>query len=99
MRRGRIWAIGVLVLGLAGCAAGSRPCMIIPAQIELARDARDVARDATEQRRTELARLKSTLEQNEARLAKYKEERDQLSKEVGGTPSEQKQPAAKEKKP
>jgi predicted nuclease with TOPRIM domain len=85
------WA-ALAILGLAGCAAGTKPCMIIPAQIELAADVRDAARGKVDERKAEYQRLRVSLEQSETRLARLTEERDQLKKEVGGTPAEEKKP-------
>jgi hypothetical protein len=89
MREARLWGIGAAALLLgAGCAAsGSKPCMTIPAQIELARDVRDVAKGNLEDNQNELGRIKSNLEQSKLHMARLIEERDQLKKEVGGTPS------------
>ena len=79
----------VAVLGMAGCAAGTKPCMIIPAQIEIAQDVREAARGRMEQRKVDLTRIQSTLEQNRTRLARLQEERDQLKREVGSAPAEE----------
>jgi outer membrane murein-binding lipoprotein Lpp len=84
------WAAALTLLGLAGCAAGTKPCMIIPAQIELASDVRDAARGKVEEEKTDYNRMKLNLEQSKTRLARLTEERDQLKKEVGGTPAEEK---------
>lgn len=89
IREARLLCLGAMALLLgAGCASsGSKPCMIIPAQIELARDVRDRAKDNLEDKRTELGRIKSNLEQSKLHMARLVEERDQLKKEVGGEPA------------
>jgi hypothetical protein len=80
--------LGALLLG-AGCAAsGSKPCMIIPAQIELARDVRDEAQGSLEEKQADFARTKSNVEQTKLHMARLVEERDQLRKEVGGSPTD-----------
>lgn len=83
------WAAALAVLGLAGCSAGTKPCLVIPAQVELATDVRDAAKGKVEERRTDLKRMQLNFEQSQTRLARLTEERDQLKKEVGGTPAEE----------
>ncbi len=89
MREAILWGVGAVALLLgAGCAAsGSKPCMTIPAQIELARDVRDTAKDNLQDKQNDLGRIKSNLEQSKLHLARLLEERDQLKKEVGGAPA------------
>ena len=89
MREARRLGVGAVALLLgAGCAAsGSKPCMTIPAQIELARDVRDDAKGNLEDRQNDLGRAKSNLEQSKLHMARLMEERDQLKSEVGGTPA------------
>ncbi len=88
---GRLRGIGAVSLILAAGCAGSaqKPCMIIPAQIELARDVRDQAQKNLDDKQAELARIKSNLEQSKLHMARLIEERDQLKKEVGGTAGQQ----------
>jgi hypothetical protein len=86
MRRG--WAIPLgLILGVSGCA-GTKPCLVIPAQIELARDVRDGAKTTREEKKAEYERWVQNVEQSRTKLARLTEERDQLKKEVGGSPTE-----------
>lgn len=89
IREARLLGLGAVALLFgAGCASsGSKPCMVIPAQIELARDVRDRAKDNLEDKQTELGRIKSNLEQSKLHMARLVEERDQLKKEVGGEPT------------
>jgi len=84
-----VWGIGAVSLMVAaGCASsGQKPCMIIPAQIELARDVRDASRGSLEERQTDYARIKSNLEQSKLHMQRLIEERDQLKAEVGGAPA------------
>ena len=83
MRRG--WMLPLsLVLLVTGCA-GTKPCMIIPAQIELARDVRDSARASRDEKKTEYERWVQNVEQSRTKLARLAEERDQLKAEVGGS--------------
>lgn len=86
MRDTRLWGVGVaaLLLGVGCASSGSKPCMVIPAQIELARDVRDEARSNLEDRQNELGRIKTNLEQSKLHMDRLVEERDQLKKEVGG---------------
>jgi hypothetical protein len=84
------WAAALAVLSLAGCAAGTKPCMTIPAQVELASDVRDAARGKVDEKKADYSRMKLNVEQSQTRLARLTEERDQLKKEVGGTPTEEK---------
>ncbi|MDM7913997.1 MAG: hypothetical protein ACE15D_00490 [Candidatus Eisenbacteria bacterium] len=78
---------GLAVLALAGCSQGPKPCMIIPAQIELARDVRDDAQAKLTEKQKDADRWKITIEQSRARIARLTEERDQLKQEVGGSGS------------
>lgn len=89
MDASRIWGIGVAVAlaVVGGCAAGQKPCMVIPAQIELARDVRDAAEGELESKQADLARIRTNLEQSKLHLARLIEEREQLKKEVGGSPA------------
>jgi len=86
------WLAALTICGLAGCAGGTKPCMVIPAQVELASDVRDAARVKVEERRADLKRVEMSLEQSKTRLARLTEERDNLQKEVGETPAEEKKP-------
>ncbi len=90
---GRLCGIGAVSLILAAGCAGSaqKPCMVIPAQIELARDVRDQAQKNLDDKQADLARIKSNLEQSKLHMARLIEERDQLKKEVGGTAGQQSQ--------
>lgn len=89
------WVVGIIVTVAAltsGCAAGTKPCMVIPAQIELAEDVREAAREGMERRKGDYTRIKLSMEQSQTRLARLLEERDQLQKEVGETSTEEKKP-------
>ncbi len=92
MRRWRIGILGILAGLAAGCAAGTKPCMVIPAQIEIAEDVREAARAGMERRQSEYNRIKMSMEQSQTRLARLLEERDQLKGEVGEAPTEEKKP-------
>ena len=81
MRRIEWWIAGVLLLGLVGCA-GTKPCLVIPAQVELALDTRDAAREAREKKVREMERWQNAIRQSQARLDRLKEDRDRLQKEV-----------------
>jgi hypothetical protein len=79
-RRTGLWfAALVLVLAPAtsGCAQ-SRPCMIIPAQIELAKAKRDSAKEKYDRRLEEITRSLNNLEASRARLERLQVERDEL---------------------
>ncbi len=89
----RWWASFALILGLGGCAAGTKPCMVIPAQIDLARDVRDAARATLEEKKAEYQRWVQNLEQSQTKIARLNEERDQLRTEVGGATPGQATPA------
>lgn len=90
MRINGRWLAAFVLLGMSGCAAGTKPCMVIPAQVELAADVRDAARGKVDEKKAEYQRMKLNMEQSQTRLARLTEERDQLKKEVGGTPTEEK---------
>ena len=82
---------------LAGCA-GSRPCMVIPAQIELARDVRDAARAELEAKKADHQRWVHNVEQSRMKIERLTEERDDLRKQVGDTESLPKEEEKKEEK-
>ena len=67
----------VVAYGGVGCAQ-SRPCMIIPAQIELAKSRRDKAKEAYDQRLEEVTRALTNLEASRSRLERLEEERQEL---------------------
>jgi hypothetical protein len=85
MRRRWIVLFG-LVLVVGGCA-GTRPCMVIPGQIELARDVRDAARVARDEKKADLDRWVQNVEQSRTKLARLTEERDLLKAQVSGSPA------------
>jgi hypothetical protein len=89
MDRKHHWIIAVLILGLAGCA-GTKPCMIIPAQIELAEDVRDAAHAAMEKEQDQVKRWQNAIDQSRTRLERLIEDRDRLKEEVGETGEEEK---------
>ena len=72
----------VVAYGGAGCAQ-SRPCMIIPAQIELAKSRRDKAKEAYDQRLEEVTRALTNLEASRSRLERLEEERQELRELLG----------------
>lgn len=86
--RSGVW-FGALVLflvsGTGGCAP-SRPCMIIPAQIELAKAKRDRAKEQYDRRLEEITRSLNNLEASRTRLERLEQERDELKSliPVGG---------------
>lgn len=92
MRRWMIGVLGVMAALAAGCAAGVKPCMVIPAQIEIAEDVREAAKAGMDRRQSDYTRIKLSMEQSQARLARLLEERDQLKKEIGGAAAEEKKP-------
>ncbi len=89
MRQWTRWIVAALLLGLVGCA-GSRPCMVIPAQLELAEDLREAARARLEDKTKELNRWSHAIDQSRTRLERLTEDRDQLRGEVVGSEEEQK---------
>ena len=66
----------------SGCAQ-VRPCMIIPAQIELAESKRDQAKKAYDDRLEDVSRSKSNFEVSRGRLDRLLEERDELQSILG----------------
>jgi hypothetical protein len=72
----------VVAYGGFGCAQ-SRPCMIIPAQIELAKSRRDKAKEAYDQRLEEVTRALTNLEASRSRLERLAEERQELQELLG----------------
>jgi hypothetical protein len=87
MRRRHWWIHGLLLLGLVGCA-GTKPCLVIPAQLELAQDTRDAAQDALDKKTKEMERWVNAIEQSRARIDRLKEDRDKIQKELEGLESE-----------
>jgi hypothetical protein len=85
------------VLVVSGCA-GTKPCLVIPAQIELARDVRDAAMRTRDDKRTEYERWVQNVDQSRTKLDRLTEERDQLKKEVSGSSSEGTQKTEEKKK-
>jgi chromosome segregation ATPase len=58
--------------------------MVIPAQLELARDEMNATRLDVDNKRREVERWTNALQQGRTRLGRLQEERDQLRKEIGG---------------
>jgi uncharacterized protein YcfL len=81
MRTGLLVAVAGLLA--AGCAS-TKPCMTIPAQVELAQDMKDAARESYETKRAENQRWVTNLDQSTNKVARLQEELDQLMKEAGG---------------
>jgi hypothetical protein len=72
------WIVPVLGLVLmAGCAP-SRPCLIIPMQLELARTERDQLRTEVETKATEIKRLSDAMNLSSKRVEQLRQERDDL---------------------
>lgn len=95
MRRGLLIPLGLLIA--AGGCAGTKPCLVIPAQIELAKDVRDAARVTMDDKKSELERWAQNVEQSRTKLERLTEERDQLQKEVsGGSAGSQQTPKKQE---
>ncbi|MBM3286798.1 MAG: hypothetical protein FJY88_05555 [Candidatus Eisenbacteria bacterium] len=89
MRRGRV-VLPLAVLCVAGCAA-TKPCMIIPAQIELAMDTRNYAQQAYDAKKADLDRWLQNVEQSRSKLARLMEDREELLRETaaeGGSAKE-----------
>lgn len=82
MKRHWFWAGIALVIGTIGCA-GTKPCMVIPAQIELAESVRDAASRQLDAQVNQKQRWETALSQSEQRLARLIEDRDKLREEVG----------------
>lgn len=81
MRRG--WVVLPLAgLWLVGCAA-TKPCVIIPAQVELAMDARNYAQQAYDAKKADLDRWLQNVEQSRSKLARLLEDREELLREAG----------------
>lgn len=82
---GIVGVLATVLVSVAGCAQ-NRPCMIIPAQIELARQKRDKAREEYESKLAELTRSQNNLEVSASRLDRLREERDELRTLLGEAP-------------
>lgn len=72
----------VTIALLSGCAQ-SRPCMIIPAQIELAESARDQAKTAYDRKLEDVTRSLNNMEVSRGRLERLQAERTQLQGLLG----------------
>jgi hypothetical protein len=94
MRRGWLIPLGLFV-AVTGCA-GTKPCMVIPAQIELARDVRDAAMATRDEKKAEMDRWVDNVKQSRTKLERLTEERDQLKKEISGGPTAKQVPPKKE---
>jgi hypothetical protein len=71
----------VLLLVAAGCAP-SRPCQVIPMQIEIARYTRDQLQTQVDEKKADVARSKDNLELARTRLEQMQQEKADLEKEV-----------------
>jgi uncharacterized coiled-coil DUF342 family protein len=78
----------LLVLASAGCAGGVKPCLVIPAQLDLANDELAAARIELDAKRRDVERWTNGIQQGHTRLQKLQEERDELRKEVDGEKSD-----------
>lgn len=76
-----LFTVGAALL-VSGCAE-VRPCMIIPAQIELAESKRDQAKKAYEDKLEDVSRSKNNFEVSQGRLERLVEERDELRAILG----------------
>ncbi len=81
--RSRHWLIAPLILLVLGGCAGSKPCMVIPAQLELATDTRDAAQETLNKKRKDMERWQNAITQSQTRIARLTEDRDRLREEVG----------------
>jgi predicted nucleic acid-binding Zn-ribbon protein len=97
MRQRHWWIVGLLLLGLAGCG-GTKPCLVIPAQLELARDTRDAARSALDEKVNEMERWDNAIKQSNARIDRLKEDRDRLQQGLDDSGSEEGNDAEEGKK-
>jgi len=97
MRQRHWWIVGLLSVGLAGCA-GTKPCLVIPAQLELAQDTRDAAKADLDTKTKEMERWENAIEQSNARIDRLKEDRDKIQRELGGLDSEEAKTAEEGKK-
>ena len=68
-------------MSLAGCS-GTKPCLVIPAQLELARDTRDSAKETLDDKIKELDRWQNAVVQSRARIDRLTEDRDELKTEL-----------------
>ncbi|MCA9755858.1 MAG: hypothetical protein KDA27_08665 [Candidatus Eisenbacteria bacterium] len=78
---GLVLAASAIVLA-SGCAQ-VKPCMIIPAQIELAESKRDQAKRAYEDKLEDVSRSKNNLEVSLGRLERLVEEKNELESILG----------------
>ena len=85
LRRGLGLSALIVAVGSGGIGcAQSRPCMIIPAQLELAKSRRDKVKAAYEGRLEDVTRSLNNLEASRSRLENMKEERQELMNLIGG---------------
>jgi hypothetical protein len=85
LRRGLGLSALIVAVGSGGIGcAQSRPCMIIPAQLELAKSRRDKVKAAYEGRLEDVTRSLNNLEASRSRLENMKEERQELMNLFGG---------------
>ena len=89
MRRLKWWIIVACVLGAAGCSS-TKPCMVIPAQVELANDGLEAARYELDREIQAMERWNNAIQQSTDRLARLTEDRDRLLKQIGESPEEEK---------
>ena len=86
----KTWMLSAAAVTLAlmsGCAQ-SRPCMIIPAQIELAESKREQAKAAYERKLEDVTRSLNNMEVSRGRLERLETERTQLQELLGATEGE-----------
>ena len=81
--RSRQWVIAPLILLVLGGCAGTMPCMVIPAQLELAADTRDAALEALNKKKKDMERWQNAITQSQTRIERLTEDRNRLREEVG----------------
>ncbi len=74
--------LGVALLALSWGCAPSRPCQVIPKQLELARYNRDQVRVQLDQKAADVARAKESLDLAQTRLQQMVDEQAELEKAV-----------------
>ena len=80
-RIGPMLGAALLVLLAAGCAS-TKPCMVIPRQLELAQHERDTMKQLVDAQQAEVNRSKENLDLAKTRLQQMEQERDELQKAI-----------------
>ena len=79
----RTWigpALGAALLVLVGGCASTKPCQIIPRQLEMAQFDRDQQKQLVDAKQSEVNRAKENLDLAKTRLQQLAAERDELQK-------------------